>query len=88
MTGALIIQKANPQILCIITVGVAALTDIIIRKMQNYIIERLIIQEDPLKGDHIFARIVNKMSSYFKKEERIGRLSLRREKHLEKNQEE
>lgn len=52
--------------------------------MQNFIIERMTIQENPLKGDHIFARIVNKMNSYFKKEERIGRLSARREKYIEK----
>jgi hypothetical protein len=84
MTGALILQKIDPRILSIVTVAAAVLADIIIRKMQNFVIERMTIQEDPLKETNIFARIVNKMNSYFKKEERIGRLSARREKHLEK----
>ena len=49
-------------------------TDIIIRKMQNFVIARMTINEDPLKETNIFARIINKMNSYFKKEERIGKL--------------
>jgi len=84
MTGALILQKASPWILSIITVGVSTLTAMIIRKMQNYIIPKMTMDEDPLKSKHIIARIINKMNSYFKKEEKIGRLSARWEKHLEK----
>jgi hypothetical protein len=84
MTGALILQKIDPWILSIVSVGAAVLADIIIRKMQNFIIPRMTIDEDPLKKKHIVARIINKMNSYFKKEERIGKLSVKREKYLEK----
>ena len=59
-------------------------TDIIIRKMQNFVIARMTINEDPLKETNIFARIINKMNSYFKKEERIGKLWMRWEKYIEK----
>lgn len=84
MTAALILQGIDPWILSIVSIWAALIADIIIRKMQNFVIPRMTIQEDPLKWKHIFARIVNKMNSYFKKEERIGRLSLKREKYLEK----
>ena len=82
LTGALVVQKANPRILSLITVGVSTLSAIIIRKLQNHIIERLTI-EKKLKGDNIFAHMVNKINSYYKKEERIARISLRREKYIE-----
>jgi len=84
MTGALILQKIDPRILSIVSVAAAVIADIIIRKMQNFVIPRMTINEDPLKDRNIFSRIINKMNSYFKKEERIGRLSLRWEKQLEK----
>jgi len=84
MTGALILQQIDPRILSMVSVGAAVVADIIIRKMQNFVIPRMTINEDPLKDKNIFARIINKMNSYFKKEERIGRLSLKWEKHLEK----
>jgi hypothetical protein len=84
MTGALILQKIDPRILSMVSVGAAVLADIIIRKMQNFIIPRMTIHEDPLKKKHIVARIINTMNSYFKKEERIGKLSVKREKYLEK----
>jgi hypothetical protein len=84
MTGALILQKIDPWILSIVSVAAAVIADIIIRKMQNFVIPKMTINEDPLKEKNIFARIINKMNSYFKKEERIGRLSLKREKYLEK----
>ena len=84
MTGALVIQKIDPWILSIVSVAAAVIADIIIWKMQNFVIPRMTINEDPLHDRNIFARIINKMNSYFKKEERIGRLSLKWEKYLEK----
>jgi len=84
MTGAMILQKIDPWMLSIVSVGAAVIADIIIRKIQNSIIPRMIINEDPLGKRHIIARIINKMNNYFKKEEKIGRLSVRREKYLEK----
>jgi len=74
MTGALILQKIDPRILSIVSVFAALIADIIIRKMQNFIIPKITINEDPVKGKHIVALIINKMNSYFKKEERIGKL--------------
>ncbi|MCX6824296.1 MAG: hypothetical protein NT085_04165 [candidate division SR1 bacterium] len=84
MTGALILQQIDPRILSIVSVAAAVIADIIIRKMQNFVIPRMTINEDSLKDKNIFARIINKMNSYFKKEERIGRLSLKWEQYLEK----
>ena len=84
MTGALILQKINPRILSIVSVGAALIADIIIRKMQNFVIARMTINEDPLQETNIFARIINKMNSYFKKEERIGKLWIKWEKYIEK----
>lgn len=82
LTGVLVVQKANPRILSLITVGVSTLAAIIIWKIQNHIIKRLTLEEK-IKGDNIFARMVNKMNSYYKREERIARISLRREKYIE-----
>lgn len=84
MTAAMVVQKIDPWILSIVSVAAAVLADIIIWKMQNFVIPRMTIDEDPLKDRNIFARIINKMNSYFKKEERIGKLSLKWEKQLEK----
>lgn len=84
ITGILIVQNIDPWILSIVSVTAAVIADIIIWKMQNFVIPRMTIYEDPLKNKNIFSRIINKMHSYFKKEERIGRLWLRWEKKLEK----
>lgn len=84
MTGALILQKIDPRILSIVSVFAALIADIIIRKMQNFIIPKITINEDPVKGKHIVALIINKMNSYFKKEERIGKLWVKRERYIEK----
>lgn len=84
MTGALILQKIDPRILSMVSVGAAVVADIIIRKMQNFVIPRMTINENPIKKNNIFARIINTMNSYFKKSERIGRISAKREKYLEK----
>ncbi len=84
MTAAMVLQKIDPRILSIVSVAAAVIADIIIWKMQNFVIPRMTINEDPLKDKNIFARIINKMNSYFKKEERIGRLSAKWEKYLEK----
>ena len=84
MTAAMVLQKIDPWILSIISVAAAVIADIIIWKMQNFVIPRMTIDEDPSKDKNIFSRIINKMNSYFKKEERIGRLTLKWEKYLEK----
>ncbi len=84
MTGALVVQKIDPWILSLVSVAAAVIADIIIWKMQNFVIPRMTIDEDPAKDTNIFSRIINKMNSYFKKEERIGRLSVKWEKYLEK----
>jgi hypothetical protein len=74
MTGALIVQNIDPWILSMVSVGAAVIADIIIWKMQNFVIPRMIINEDILKDKNIFSRAINKMNGYFKKEERIARL--------------
>lgn len=84
MTAAMILQKIDPRILSIVSIGAAVLADILIWKMQNFIIPKMTIQEKPIKWDNIFAHIINKMNSYFKNSERIGRISLKWEKYLEK----
>lgn len=84
MTGALILQQIDPRILSMVSVGAAVIADIIIWKMQNFVIPRMTINEDPLQDKNIFARIINKMNSYFKKEEKIGKIWLKWEKYLEK----
>ena len=84
MTGALVLQKIDPWILSFVSVAAAVIADIIIWKMQNFVIPRMTIYEDPIKDKNIFSRIINKMNSYFKKEERIGKLSLKWEEYLEK----
>jgi hypothetical protein len=84
MTAALLLQWIDPRILSIISVGAALIADIIIWKMQNFIIEKINKKEEAIIWTHIIARIINKMNSYFKKEEKIGRLSIKREKYLEK----
>lgn len=84
ITGALILQNIDPRILCIVSVGAATIADIIIRKMQNFIIPRMTIDKNPQKEKNMFAHIINKMNSYFKKEERIGNLWLKWEKYIEK----
>ena len=84
MTGALVLQKIDPWILSLVSVAAAVIADIIIWKMQNFVIPRMTIDEDLSKDKNIFSRIINKMNSYFKKEERIGRLSVKWEKYLEK----
>lgn len=84
ITGVLIVQNIDPWILSMVSVGAAVIADIIIWKMQNFVIPRMTINEDILKDKNIFSRAINKMHSYFKKEERIGRLWLKWEKQLEK----
>jgi len=74
LTGVLILQNIDPWILSIVSVGAAVVADIIIWKMQNFVIPRMTIDKDLLKDKNIFSRAINKMHSYFKKEERIGRL--------------
>ena len=75
-------QKANPRILSLITVGVSTISAIIIRKVQNHIIEKLTIQER-IEGNNIFVRIINNMNSYFKNQEKIGKISLQREQYIQ-----
>jgi hypothetical protein len=82
LTGVLLAQKANPRILSVITVGVGTITAMIIRTLQNHIIERLTLEEK-IKGNNIFARSVNMINSYFRKQEKIAKISLRREKYIE-----
>ncbi|MCX6825380.1 MAG: hypothetical protein NTY80_04140 [candidate division SR1 bacterium] len=82
LTGMLVAQKANPRLLSLITVGVATLTSIIIRKVQNHVIERLTIYEE-IKGNSLFSRIVSKVNTYFKNQKRMTRIGLKREKYIE-----
>ena len=74
MTGALIVQNIDPWILSIVSVAAAVLADIIIWKMQNFVIPRMTIHQESVQDRNIFVRIINKMNSYFKKEEKIGKL--------------
>lgn len=82
LTGMLVAQKANPRLLSLITVGVATLTSIIIRKVQNHVIERLTIYEE-IKWNSLFSRIVSKVNTYFKNQKRMTRIWLKREKYIE-----
>lgn len=82
-TGVLIAQSMNLRILSIVSVWAAVLADIIIWKLQNYIIERMTIYEK-VESKDFFSRAINWMNSFFKDSKRIGRISLKREKYLEK----
>jgi len=82
-TGALIAQNVNLWILSIVSVWAAVLADIIIWKLQNFIIERMTINEK-IESKDFFSRTINWMNSFFKDSERIGRMSLKRERYLEK----
>lgn len=62
--------------------GSITLTAIIIRKLQNHIIKKLSTQEW-IKKNNVFARIVNRLNNYYKNEERITKISLKREKYIE-----
>lgn len=82
MTGVLVAEQANPWIVSIFTVWMTTVTAMIIRKMQNHIIEKLTIQEK-IEGDTLFIKIVNRINKYFKNQERIGKISLKWEKYIE-----
>lgn len=82
-TGILLAQQINPRIISIVSVGASTLWVIIIRKLQHHIIMKLTIQEK-IKGNNIFVRIINIMNSYFKKQERLARISLKWEQYIER----
>jgi hypothetical protein len=84
MTGAMILQKFNPRTLSIVSIGAAMISDIIIRKMQNFIIPRLTINEKPFRETTIIGRIANRINSYFQKQDEIARVNTKREKYLER----
>ena len=82
LTGILVAQKANPWTLSLITVGVATISAIIIRNLQNHIIKKLTLQEK-IEGKNIFVRIVNTTNIYFRNQRQITAIGLRREKYIE-----
>jgi len=81
LTGILVAQKANPRILSLITVGVATLSAMIIRKLQNHIITKLTLSEK-LPGKDIFSRIINSSNSYFKRQQKIAKISIKWEEYI------
>lgn len=82
LTGVLLAQKANPRILSAITVWVSTLTAMVIRMIQNRVIERITLY-DQIESIHRFHRLVKRINAYYKKQERITRISQRREKYIE-----
>jgi membrane protein YqaA with SNARE-associated domain len=82
LTGALLVQKANPRILSVVAVSVSTLAAILVRAIQNHIIEKMSIYEK-IDSKHRFHLTVNRINKYFKNHKRIIGLSLRREKYIE-----
>lgn len=82
LTTVLLIQKANPWILSLITVWVATLSTIIIWMIQNHVIEKLNMYERTNSTSR-FHRRTNNINRYFKKQERLTRISARWEKYIE-----
>jgi membrane protein YqaA with SNARE-associated domain len=81
-TGALIVQKTNPRVLSIVSVGASTLGAVIIRFIQNHIIRKLTFDEN-IKGTTLFSRTIKKINNFFKNEEKIAKISLKREKYIE-----
>ncbi len=82
LTWVLLIQKANPRLLLIITVLVVTLADIVLRFLQNYIIKKIVLYNHADKTD-LFSRILKKINKYFDSENKITQIWLKREKYIE-----
>ncbi|HCB52096.1 TPA: hypothetical protein DEP21_06075 [Patescibacteria group bacterium] len=82
-TSVLLLQHANPLTLSLISVGVSTLSTIIIRFSQNYIIEKLALYEHLNKKNKL-SFLIHKINTYFRNQKRIARISLKREKYIEK----
>lgn len=81
-TRILLLQKADPLVLSIISVWAATLSTVTIRFLQNHIIEKLTIY-DKLDKQDVFSRIVNHMNRYFKNQKRLARIWFKREQYIE-----
>lgn len=82
LTGVLLLQKADPWILSAITVGVATITAMIIWVVQNHVIDKLAVY-DELDSKQRFHRTVNQINRYFKRQQKIARISYKRERYIE-----
>lgn len=79
-TWVLLIQKANPRILTVITLSVIIMVNIIIWYLQKYIIKKFNMYKVTQETD-LFSRIFKKISKYFDKETKIARVELKLEKY-------
>jgi membrane protein YqaA with SNARE-associated domain len=82
LIGILLLQKANPWLLSSIVVGIGTTSVILMRIIQNEIIQELAIFKKLDKQDP-FHRRVNQINTYFRSRKSIEKFSLRREKNLE-----
>ncbi|MEI8253450.1 MAG: hypothetical protein WCG25_07030 [bacterium] len=73
MTGILLLQKADPLWLSIITISVVALADVVMWILQDYIIRRINAQKKTdYKKTGIFAWILKKFDYYFNNHSQIA----------------
>ena len=80
MTAVLVAQKANPWIVSLVTIAMGVITSTIIRHIQNYVIRKL-NEKEKIEGKNIFVRLINVMNSYSKNQNKINKLSSRRERY-------
>ncbi len=82
MTGAILLQGINPWTLSIVSVWAAVLTDVIIRIIQNHVIEKIAEYEQiDIKEQRWIHRTSNKINAFFKKQKDLSKLGKKREEY-------
>ena len=81
LAGVLLVQKINPRMLSVIMVFVSVAAVMIIWILQNHIIQRVATYEKGNTTNRVY-RIMNRINTYFEKQEKLVRLSQRRERYL------
>lgn len=78
LTGALLIQHANPITLSILSVLSAVLSTTLIWIIQNHVIKKLNIYNQKQQKENIF----NKINRYFNKYIKLNKVSSKREEYI------
>lgn len=82
LTGAILVQGGSLWILSFISVGVATLSTATIRFVQNYVIAKLNKYEETNTTSKFHRRAGN-LNRYFKRQERLAKISAKREKYIQ-----
>jgi membrane protein YqaA with SNARE-associated domain len=73
-----VLQKANPQVVLLVTVIIVTLSDITIRVVQNHLIKKRAGYET-LEKQKRFHRTINKINKFFREQESLNKASAKRE---------